>query len=163
MKKNISQNITYAEATKNPTAIRLGLPNDPNEVELGNMQNIADKVFEKVRTHFFNKYGKPLAITSFFRSKDVNAKIKGSSKTSLHLTGEAIDIDADVFGGPTNAEIFHFIKDNLEFEELIWEYGNDENPDWVHVALKRNGKNQREILRCIRTANGPVYKAFNQK
>ena len=90
--------------------------------------------------------GIPIGISSFYRSPKLNQKVKGS-KTSQHIKGEAMDIDADIFGGITNKEIFDYIKDNLDFHELIWEYGDDDNPAWVHVSLKRVGKNKKQILR----------------
>jgi zinc D-Ala-D-Ala carboxypeptidase len=146
MSKQISQYITYAEATKSNTAVRHGIKNDPNPEELSNMEYVATQIFDKLRKAMHDKYGKPLAVTSFFRSKELNSVIPDSSKTSQHLTGEAIDIDADVFGGPTNKEIFDWIKTNCTFDQLIWEYGDDNNPAWVHVSLSRR-KNRNQIIR----------------
>lgn len=138
----ISENITYAEAFKSQSAVRHKIKNTTNDPEiLKNMKHVAENVFEKIRAHF----GKPIGISSFYRSPELN-KIIGGSPTSQHTTGEAIDIDADIFGGLTNKEIFDFVKDNLEFSQLIWEYGNSKNPAWVHVSLKRNGKNRKQIL-----------------
>lgn len=139
----ISEFISYEEATKSPTALRLGIDNNPNEEQLENMRHVAKKVFDPVRKFV----GGPLLASSFFRSKELNDAIPGSSKTSQHMTGEAIDIDADAYLYGSNLAIFEFIKNNLEFDQLIGEY-----PDkfgafaWVHVSLKRLGKNRREIL-----------------
>jgi hypothetical protein len=146
MSRQISQYITYAEATKSNGAVRHGIKNDPNPEELSNMEYVATQIFDKLRKAMHDKYGKPLAVTSFFRSKELNALTPGSSKTSQHMTGEAIDIDADVFGGPTNREIFGWIKANCTFDQLIWEYGDDNNPAWVHVSLSRR-KNRNQIIR----------------
>jgi len=137
----ISQNITLAEATKSQTATRLKIDNTPNEEALLNMKHVAENVFEPIRKHF----GIPIGISSFYRSPKLNKAVKGS-KTSQHTKGEAIDIDADIFGGVTNAQIFEFVKENLDYDQLIWEYGNDKNPAWVHVSLKRVGKNKMQIL-----------------
>jgi zinc D-Ala-D-Ala carboxypeptidase len=156
----ISQYISYAEATKSQQAIRLGLDNTPNAEELSNMQYIATTIFDKLRKAMHDKYGKPLAITSFFRNSEVNRAIGGSS-SSQHCSGEAIDIDADVFGGATNKEVFDWIKKNCTFDQLIYEYGNDANPDWVHVSLKRSGKNRMQVLRVYKANGQIVYKPYN--
>jgi uncharacterized protein YcbK (DUF882 family) len=138
----ISENITYAEAFKSQQAARLKIKNTTNDPEiLKNMKHVADNVFEPIRKHF----GLPIGISSFYRSPKLNEAIKGSS-SSQHMTGEAIDIDADIFGGLTNKEIFDFAKENLEYDQLIWEFGTTKNPSWVHVSLKRNGKNRKQIL-----------------
>lgn len=137
----VSQNITLGEATKSQTATRLKIDNTPNEEALLNMKHVAENVFEPIRKHF----GIPIGISSFYRSPKLNKAVKGS-KTSQHTKGEAIDIDADIFGGVTNAEIFEFVRQNLDYDQLIWEYGNDKNPAWVHVSLKRVGNNKKQIL-----------------
>lgn len=147
----ISQHISYAEATKSQQAVRFNIINKPNEEQLESMRNLANKVFEPIRRNF----KKPIAITSFFRSPALN-KVIGGSLTSQHCKGEAMDIDADVFGGVTNSEIFHFIKNNLDFDQLIWEFGNHKEPDWVHVSLRIN-TNRRQILRAEKRNGSTVY------
>jgi len=144
--KKISKNITFYEATKSDTAIKLGIDNTPDAEQLANMKNIAEKMFEPLRKGLGNK---SIGLSNFFRSKELNKKIPGSSTTSQHCKGEAIDIDADIYPKSkiTNAQIFHYIKNNLEFDQLIWEYGDDIEPAWVHASLKRNGKNRKMILR----------------
>lgn len=151
---NISEHITYAEATKSATASRLGLDNSPSARELASMKRIAARIFEPVRREVTK--GMPLAVTSFYRSTDVNAAV-GGSLTSQHSKGEAMDIDADIHGGCTNREVFEFIRDNLEFDQLIWEMGNDNTPDWVHVSLKASG-NRRQVLRSFRQRGVTTYK-----
>lgn len=139
----ISPNISEAEAFKSNQAIKLGINNTTNDSEiLANMRYVALNVFEPLRKHF----NRPIGISSFYRSSALNKAIKGA-KNSQHLTGEAIDIDADIYGGISNAEIFNWIKNNLEFDQLIWEFGNDTNPAWVHVSLKRKGVNRKQIIR----------------
>lgn len=140
---NISKYLTLAEATKSNTARDLGIDNTPNELELKAMKNVATKVFDVVREFV----GGPLYASSFFRSVKLNANINGASKTSQHCKGEAIDIKCQKYGFGTNAEVFHFIKDNLEFDQLIWEYGTDTEPQWVHVSLKLSGTNRKQVLR----------------
>jgi zinc D-Ala-D-Ala carboxypeptidase len=135
---NISKYITLAEATTSQTAVRKGIPNVPNAKELENMQLVATLVFDKVREHF----GKPIRVSSFFRSLRLNVAV-GGSKTSQHTKGMAIDMQGT--NGLLNAQIFHYIKDNLEFDQLIWEYGTNKEPSWVHVSYNK-GKNRGQVL-----------------
>jgi hypothetical protein len=128
----ISKHISYAEGVKSKTASRLGIDNTPDEDQLEAMGVVARKVFEPVRV----EYNTPIAVTSFFRSKSLNEAI-GGSNTSQHCTGEAIDIDAHIYGGVTNKEIFDYIKDNLVYDQLIWEFGTDDEPDWIHVSYSK--------------------------
>ena len=140
---NISEHITFAEACKSQQAVRVGMQNIPNEVQLANMKLLAEKVFEPIR----NQFAKPIGISSFFRNSGVNSMI-GGARNSQHTTGQAMDIDADIFGGLNNKEIFDFIKNHLEYDQLIWEYGNEENPDWVHVSYVSTKVNRKQILRA---------------
>ena len=135
----ISEHITYNEATLSPTALRLGINNKPTEQELKNMQLVAEKCFEPLRKW----YGKPIKVNSFFRCKALNDAV-GSKDTSYHRLGMAIDMSAG--SKEENKKLYNYIKDNLEFSELIWEYGNDIGPDWVHVAYNKNNI-AKKILR----------------
>jgi uncharacterized protein YcbK (DUF882 family) len=128
---NISKHITLAEAIKSQQAIRMRLSNEPTPEHLDNMKYLAENIFEPLRAHF----NKPIAVTSFYRSELVNRAI-GGSLTSQHLQGEAMDIDAQVFGGLTNAEVFEWIKANLSYDQLIWENGTVTEPDWVRFFNK---------------------------
>ena len=119
------------------------------------MVHVAENVFQPVREHFDT----PIYVSSFFRSEALNKAIKGSS-SSTHMKGEAMDLDADVYGKVTNAQIFHYIKDNLEFDQLIWEFGTDKNPDWVHVSLSK-GTNRKQILVAKRVDGKTVYEFYN--
>ena len=141
---NISSHISYAEATKSQTAERAGFSNTPDEATIIRMKLVAEKCFEPARLHF----GAPLRVSSFYRSPKLNAKVRGS-KTSQHITGEAIDIDCDGLGedGPTNAELFNWLSLNVDFDQLIWEYGDNKNPAWVHVSYSSSGKQRKERLR----------------
>jgi len=143
-KMRLSKNLTLGEVTKSQTAIKYGISNKPSGDHLSNLIQIANKVFQPLRDHF----GKPIAVTSGYRSEALNDLIGGASG-SQHGKGEALDLDADVFGGLENWEIFEFIKNNLEFDQLIWEFGSDENPDWVHVSYKSEN-NRGEILKAFR-------------
>jgi len=154
----LTKNLSLKEAIKSNTAIRHGISNDPTEEEVAKLKVTAEKVFQPVREHF----GIPIGITSMFRSAALNNKI-GGAKSSQHMKAEAIDIDADVFGGKvevegemiplTNKMIFDYIKDNLEFDQLIWEFGTKDNPDWVHVSYKE-GYNRNRMLKVVKDKNG---------
>lgn len=137
--ERISKYISYEEATKSQTAIRNKIENKPNTDELNKMKLVASKVFDKVREHF----GIPLKVSSFYRCRKLNTAVGGSA-TSQHMTGEAIDIDADG-SSITNAQVFDYIKNNLDFDQLIWEFGDKKNPAWVHVSYKSKG-NRKQIL-----------------
>lgn len=135
---NVSKNITYREAIYSETANRKGMDNTPDDEQFENMQFVAEMIFQKVRRHF----GVPIQVNSFFRSPAVNRAV-GGSRTSQHCTGQAIDLDAIPGTGVTNKMIFDYIKDNLEFDQLINEY----NYSWVHVSFKKNGNNRMQILK----------------
>ncbi len=149
--KRISQYISYNEAIHSYTAKRLHIDNIPNELQLQAMRNVANKVFEPLREFV----GNPIKINSFFRSYDLNKAI-GGARNSQHMTGEAIDID-DTFGFMSNAEMFHFIKDNLDFDQLIWEFGDDNNPAWIHVSYKLHGKNRKQVLKAVKRYGHTKY------
>jgi hypothetical protein len=148
---NISKHISYKEATRSATALRLGIENIPNEYELQNMEIIAKKVFEPLR----EAVDAPIKINSFFRSEKLNKAIGGSGK-SQHCQGRAIDID-DVYGSVSNAYMFYYIKDNLDFDQLIWEFGSDANPDWVHVSYVDEDSNRKRCLKAIRENGKTKY------
>lgn len=141
--KNISANITYDEATRSNTASRKGIDNTPDATQLKAMKLVAKKIFQPVREHF----GKPIRINSFFRSEKLNRAVGGSSRSS-HCKGEAIDVSGTPYG-LSNADIFHYIKDNLEFDQIIWEFGNDSEPQWVHLSY-RKGNNRGIALKAVK-------------
>lgn len=146
----ISKHISCKEATHSNTATRRGIKNEPSEKHIAAMKALAKNVFEPVRVHF----DKPIRVNSFFRSGTLNKAIGGSS-TSQHCKGEAIDVDATK--GFTNKEIYNYIKDNLEYDQLIWEFGTDNEPDWVHVSYKATGKNRKQQLKASRKGGKSVY------
>jgi hypothetical protein len=140
----ISKHISEKEATKSVTALRLGLDNTPNGDSLSNMKLIAEKVFEPLREYV----GGPIKINSFYRSTALNEAIGGSGR-SQHCQGRALDLD-DIYGYKTNKEMFNWIKDNIDFDQMIWEFGNEDNPDWVHVSYVSEEKNRNKILKAVR-------------
>jgi zinc D-Ala-D-Ala carboxypeptidase len=151
----ISPNLNLAEITRSDTAKRHGIDNTPTAEHLENFKLLADKVFEPIREHFKT----PIFISSGYRSKALNSFIKGSS-SSQHCTGQAIDIDMDGSNGEvTNRMVFDFIKNKLDFDQLIWEFGTDFNPDWVHVSYVK-GKNRKQKLKAIRTSGKTTYLAM---
>jgi zinc D-Ala-D-Ala carboxypeptidase len=151
----ISPNLNLAEITRSDTAKRHGIDNTPTAEHLENFKLLADKVFEPIREHF----GVPIFISSGYRSKALNDFIKGSL-SSQHCKGQAIDIDMDGSNGEvTNRMVFDFIKNKLDFDQLIWEFGTDFNPDWVHVSFVKNG-NRKQKLKAIRTSGKTTYLAM---
>ena len=148
----ISKHITYKEATRSVTALRLGIENKPSEYELQNMELIAEKVFEPLR----EAVNGPIKINSFYRSEELNKAIGGSSR-SQHCQGRAIDID-DFYGYVSNSYMYYYIKDNLDFDQLIWEFGTDTNPDWVHVSYVDGDSNRKRCLLAYKEDGKTKYK-----
>ncbi len=140
----ISKHISYKEGVYSATALRRGIDNTPNDEQLNNMELIAEKIFEPLRAYVNG----PIKINSFFRSAKLNTAI-GGSKTSQHCKGQAMDID-DTFGKATNAEMYHFIKEHLDFDQMIWEFGNDDNTNWVHVSYVSPEKNRNKCLKAYK-------------
>jgi hypothetical protein len=150
MTKKISKYISYKEATHSDYAKQFGIANKPKTEHIENMQVLAEKVFEPLREWV----GGPIKVNSMFRSEKLNTALKGSY-TSSHLSGEALDITS--LGLKTNLEMFHYIKDNLDFDQLIWEFGAA-NPKWIHVSYNSEKENRKQIL-VIRKKG--VYKVYN--
>jgi len=149
----LSEHLDLSEVTRSESAKRKGISNMPTEAHIANFKLLAEKIFEPIRTHFRC----PIIISSGYRSKELNAAI-GGSLTSQHCQGEAIDIDMDgTPNGVTNRMVFDYIKDNLEFDQLIYEFGDANNPDWVHVSYKSSGKQRKQILRAVRTNGKTSY------
>ena len=153
--KNISEHISYKEGTYSVTALRLGLNNDPTKTHLSNMDLLAEKIFEPLRKHV----GGPIKINSFYRGPELNKAIGGSSK-SQHCEGRAIDLD-DTYGYMSNADMYEYIKNNLSFDQMIWEFGNSDNPDWVHVSYVNEEANRNRCLLAYKDEyNKTAYKVI---
>ena len=135
--KKISKHISYKEATHSNYAQQYNIANKPKAEHIENMELVAEKVFEPLREWV----GYPIRVNSMFRSEKLNSSLKGSH-TSSHLKGEAIDITS--MGGKTNLEMFHYIKDNLDFDQLIWEFGSE--PKWLHVSYRNEKDNRKQVL-----------------
>ena len=147
----ISKHISYKEAVYSRTATRLDIDNNPDDMEVYRMSLIAEEVFEPLRAWV----GGPIKINSFFRSPELNTAIGGSTK-SQHCQGQAIDLD-DTFGRATNAEMYDFIKEHLDFDQMIWEFGDDDNPDWVHVSYVSSDKNRNRCLKAYKENGRTKY------
>ena len=150
----ISKHISDKEGVYSTTAIRRGIDNTPDKEQLTNMKLLAEKVFEPLREWV----GGPIPVNSFFRSPELNKAI-GGSYTSQHCKGQAIDID-DTNCHKTNAEMYKFIKDELEFDQMIWEFGDDKNPNWVHVSYVSEDKNRNRCLKAYKENGSTKYKVI---
>jgi zinc D-Ala-D-Ala carboxypeptidase len=143
----ISKHISEREGIYSITATRKGICNIPNKCQREAMSITAEMIFEPLRKWVGNK----TKVNSFFRSPKLNVAV-GGSKTSQHCKGQAIDVD-DTFGFKTNAEMFEWIRENLEFDQMIWEHGDDDNPDWVHISYVGKISNRNRCLRTYIKAN----------
>jgi len=147
----ISKHVSYREGVRSRTADRLGLENVPNTEQLKCMKEIAEGLFEPLRKWV----GGPIKINSFFRGEPLNTAI-GGSKRSQHMKGQAMDID-DTFGYKTNAEMYHYIKDNLDFDQMVWEFGDEDNPNWIHVSYVTHRPNRKKLTVALRKNGKTVY------
>lgn len=142
----LSDNLTLAEATSSATALRKGIANKPTQQHLLNLKEVALHIFQPCRNHF----GKPLRVTSGYRSEALNEAI-GGSKKSQHSKGEALDMQSTK--GYTNKELFTYIKDNLTFDQLIGEFPDNVGEyAWVHCSYKKEG-NRGEVLIAYKDEN----------
>jgi hypothetical protein len=153
--KKISEHITYAESIHSNTAKRKGIDNTPSAAQVEVMKITAEKIFEPLRKFV----GGPIKVTSMFRSPALNEAIGGSSKTSQHMKGQAMDLD-DVYGHKTNAEMYQWIKENLNFDQLIWEFGTDMNPNWIHVSYVNDEDNRNRCLKAYKESGRTKYKVI---
>lgn len=131
----ISDHISYEEATRSQTAVRFKIDNSPDAETLERMKVVANACFEPLRKF----YGKPLIVSSFYRCEKLNKKI-GGSKTSQHITGEAIDIDTG--SREENKRLFDWAVANLQYDQIINEY----DYSWVHISY-RLGANRNQVLK----------------
>jgi len=144
----ISQHLTLAELIRSESAKRLGISNMPIQEHLENLKGLAENIFEPIRNHF----GSPIYISSGYRSQKLNAAI-GGSMNSQHSRGMAIDIDMDGTD-IKNSAIFEYAK-TLPFDQLIWEFGTKDNPDWVHISY--SPLNRKQILYATKRNGKTIY------
>jgi len=150
----ISEHVSKNEGTRSITALRLGIDNTPGEKEMENMKLIATKIFEPLRKYV----GGPIKINSFYRCPALNKAI-GGSKKSQHCQGRAMDID-DTFEVMSNSTMFNWIQDNLSYDQIIWEFGDEYNPDWVHVSYVNEESNRNRALQAYRKNGKTKYKVI---
>ena len=151
----ISDHITYAEAIHSNTAKRKSIDNTPNEIQVLSMKLLADKVFEPLRKWV----GGPIKVNSFFRSVALNESIGGAA-SSQHCKGQAIDID-DVYGRKTNAEMYKWIQENLDYDQMIWEFGTDTQPNWIHISYVSKEENRNQCLKAYKEHGKTKYKVIS--
>lgn len=149
---NLSENLTLSEVIRSESAKRYQITNMPTDEHLNNLKLLATNIFQPIRDHF----NVPIRISSGYRSAALNKKIGGAAN-SQHSTGQAIDIDM-IGTEVTNADIFNFVKDNIKFDQLIWEFGDDTEPDWVHISYAK--KPRKQILKAKRNGLQTVYSKY---
>ena len=140
--KRISKHISYKEATYSNYAKKYKIANKPNEEHIDSMELLAEKIFEPLREWV----GCPIRVNSMFRSEKLNSALK-ASKNSSHMKGQAMDITSMACGKDdckSNLDMFHYIKDNLDFDQLIWEFGSE--PKWLHVSYNSEKDNRKQVL-----------------
>ena len=148
----ISDHITYAEAIHSTTAKRKQIDNTPNQTQVDAMKLLAEKIFEPLR----EIVGGPIKVNSFFRSVALNETIGGVA-SSQHCKGQAIDID-DVYGYKSNAEMYKWVKENLDFDQMIWEFGTDMQPNWIHISYVSEEENRNKCLKAYKEDRKTKYK-----
>lgn len=148
----ISNHLSLLEVSKSNTASRKGIDNTPHGEHLNNLISLAQNIFQPIRNHF----GAPIFVSSGYRSEALNKAINGA-KNSQHCKGQALDLDNDAVEYPTNKQIFDYIKENLNFDQLIWEFGTEENPSWVHVSYKDEVNNRGQVLKAVKQGGKTVY------
>ena len=154
----LSKNLSLNEVIKSNTAERRGIDNNPNETHLANLKYLAEQVFQPIRDHF----GVPIYISSGYRSPALNEAIGGSPR-SFPSHGMALDLDQDGRNkGVSNADVFFFIKENLPFSELIWEFGTEDNPNWVHVAIAKGRENEKKTKIAEKINGKTQYKIWDR-
>ena len=150
----ISDHITYAEAIHSNTAKRKRIDNTPNPTQVDAMKLTAELVFEPLREWV----GGPIKVNSFFRSVALN-EVLGGVASSQHCKGQAIDLD-DVYGRKSNAEMYRWVKENLCFDQLIWEFGTDMNPNWIHISYVSKEENRNRCLKAYKESYKTKYKVI---
>ena len=159
----LSKNFNLSEFTKSNTASRLGLSNIPTSDHVVNLKRLCDNILQPLR----NGLGHSICVSSGYRGEQLNEAI-GGSKTSDHCFGKAVDIDNDRFNelddsrAFDNTAIFHYVKHNFSFDQLIWEFGNNIRPAWVHVSYRSKEKNRNQVLVAYKDDNNNTqYKIYS--
>lgn len=147
----LSRNFSLEEFTKSQTAIRLGIDNTPSDEEIAALIALCDNVLQPVREYFGIT-----TINSGYRGNVLNRRIGGARK-SQHKYGQAADIEVP---GVSNYDLANWIKENLEFDQLILEFYTPGVLDsgWVHVSWQNERVNRNTVLTAIKQHRRTVYK-----
>jgi len=140
-KSKLSKNISYSEGIHSETAEKLRISNEPTDEHYENLLVTAEKLFQPLRDWCEH----PIRVNSMYRSAELNKAI-GGSQTSQHRFGQALDLDT--LGKKSNADLFYWASENLDFDQLIWEFGTDKEPDWIHISYLSEKKNRNQKLRA---------------
>ena len=145
----LSRHLSLHEVLRSARAERMGIDNKPSLEHLANIKAIALHIFQPLR----DAMGEPITVTSGYRSAALNSVTPGASRTSQHSTGEALDL---VLRG-RNAQMFHYIRTHLIFDQLIWEHGTAREPQWVHVSFRRASPNRQQVLVAKKSRGTTIY------
>jgi zinc D-Ala-D-Ala carboxypeptidase len=143
----LSENFSLQEMTFSPSAIKKGIANKPTDEHVENLRLLCEKVLQPLREHM----GCSINVSSGYRAPALNAII-GGSKTSQHCFGQAADVQVE----GRNHEMFDFICKSLDFDQVIWEFGTDKEPSWVHVSYSKE-RNRKQILKAIKVGGKTQY------
>lgn len=144
----LTKNFSLAELTRSQKAAALKIDNTPNAEQTANLKALAENILQPLR----DACGFPINITSGLRVLALNRAVGGSS-TSQHTRGEAVDINVP----GRNKVIFDYIVNNLNYDQIIWEFGSSQEPDWVHVSYKRTGANRKQKLKAVKVNGKTQY------
>jgi zinc D-Ala-D-Ala carboxypeptidase len=147
---NLSPHVTRAEFEHSPTAVKHGISNVMSLEQIERAKLVCVNCFEPIRAYL----KKPIKVNSGFRSLVLNKKI-GGSKTSQHCKGEALDLDLH------DRKLFNWIIDNVDFDQLIYEFGTDTEANWFHISYSK-GKNRKQVLRAVKRAGKTVYIPYSK-
>lgn len=146
----LSPHVTRAEFEHSPTALKHGISNEMSLEQIERAKLVCVNCFEPIRAYL----KKPIKVNSGFRSLLLNKKI-GGSKTSQHCKGEALDLDLH------DRNLFNWIIDNVDFDQLIYEFGTVTHADWFHISYSK-GKNRKQVLRAVKKAGKTVYITYSK-
>jgi len=144
----LSEHVTVDEFCYSPTAIKKGIRNTMSLAETKNAIDLCVNVFEPIRKHL----NAPIKISSGFRCQQLN-KLIGGASGSQHTKGQAFDLEL------TDRKLFDWIIDNIEVDQLIFEFGDDNNANWFHISY-RKGNNRKQALRAVKIAGKTQYIAY---
>ena len=149
----ISEHLSLSELIRSDSAKRLGITNMPTAEHIINLKALAENIFEPIRNHFRC----PIFISSGYRSAELNKALLGA-KSSQHLKGEAIDMQGIL---ASNKMLFDSACELEEFDQIIWEFGTLEEPDWVHVSYSQTN-NRKQILRATKIGKRTAYVPYRK-